>query len=90
MSVILNIGEADSTFRPAKALAITPSLPSAHQIPEDIFEFSGAARAMAQGVERSSLRLAQIRAIRTEIESGSFETPERIAGSVSRLLDVIV
>ena len=90
MSVILNITEADSAFRPTKGAATTPSLPSSRPIPEDFFEFSSAARAMAQGVEASSMRLAQIRAIRMEIQSGNYETPERMAGTVSRLLDIIV
>lgn len=40
-------------------------------------------------VEQSSMRLARVRAIRTEIESGSFETSERIRGTVDRLLQVI-
>lgn len=90
MSVILNISEADAAYRPANAAAIMPPLPSSRRLSGDIFEFSSAARAMAQGVEASSMRLAQIRAIRTEIESGRFETPQRIAGTVSRLLDIII
>ena len=33
---------------------------------------------------------AQYKAIRAEIENGTFVTPERIHGTVERLLDVIV
>ena len=39
-------------------------------------------------VEQSSLRQARVRAIQTEIESGDFETPERIKVTVDRLLYV--
>lgn len=55
----------------------------------DTVEISPSARALANTVERSSLRIARTHAIRAEIESGSFETPKRIAGTVARLLDVI-
>jgi len=40
-------------------------------------------------VEPSSMRQARVRAIQSEIEDGNFETPERISGTVDRLLDVI-
>jgi len=55
----------------------------------DTVEISPTARALANAVERSSLRIARTHAIRAEIESGTFETPKRIAGTVARLLDVI-
>jgi hypothetical protein len=35
------------------------------------------------------MRQARVRALQTEIEGGDFETPERISGTVERLLDVI-
>jgi anti-sigma28 factor (negative regulator of flagellin synthesis) len=46
-------------------------------------------RALAHAVEESSLRIARTRAIRAEIESGTYETPARIAATAARVLDVI-
>lgn len=37
----------------------------------------------------SSFRSAKVQAVRGEIEAGTYETSERIAGTVSRLIDVI-
>ena len=51
-----------------------------------VTRFSGAMRRI---VEQSSMRQARVRAIQTEIENGNYETPERISGTVDRLLDVI-
>jgi len=41
------------------------------------------------GPELSSYRAARARAIREQIEDGTYETRERISGTVERLLDVI-
>ncbi len=38
--------------------------------------------------EQSSMRRARIRAIQAEIESGTYETAERISGTVDRLLAI--
>ncbi len=40
-------------------------------------------------LERSSLRRAKLAAVREQIALGTYETPERISGTVHRLLDVI-
>lgn len=40
-------------------------------------------------VEPSSMRQARVRAIQADIESGNYETPERISGTVDRLLHLI-
>jgi len=55
----------------------------------DSVEISPRARALARASEASSLRLARTRAIRAEIANGTYETPERIEGTVNHLLDVI-
>jgi len=41
-------------------------------------------------VEQSSMRRARVRAVQSEIETCTYETSERISGTVDRLLDVIV
>lgn len=51
-----------------------------------VTRFSGALRRI---VEQSSKRQARLRAIQADIEYGIYETPERISGTVDRLLDVI-
>ena len=40
-------------------------------------------------VEQSSMRQARVRAIQSEIETSTYETYERISGTVERLLHVI-
>lgn len=45
--------------------------------------------ALQRIVEHSSMRQARVRAVQAEIEDGCYETPERISGTVDRLLDVI-
>lgn len=51
-----------------------------------VTRFKGALRRI---VEQSSMRQARVRAIQADIENDSYETPERISGTVNRLLDVI-
>ena len=55
----------------------------------DSVEISPSANALARASEESSLRLARTRAIRAEIENGTYETRERIEGTVKHLLDII-
>lgn len=44
---------------------------------------------LQQVLSRTSFRLARLRAVRTEIEAGTYETKERIQGTVGRLIDVL-
>jgi len=91
MSVIINIDKAYSTL---------PALPvergqsgnpggAAASRSTDRVELSQPGLALARDMDASSGRVARIRSIRAEIAAGTYETPERIAGTVSRLLDVI-
>lgn len=89
MSVILNITQAYSSSAGAAPMASTQGTSAISSTLEDSVEISGAARALTEAVEASSLRIAQIRAIRAEIADGTYETHERIEGTVRRLLDVI-
>jgi len=45
--------------------------------------------AVSRAVELSSFSLARTRAVRSEIDRGTYETPARVDGTVERLLDVI-
>ena len=40
-------------------------------------------------LSQTSFRLARLRAVRADIEAGTFETKERIQGTVGRLIDVL-
>lgn len=91
MSEISNIGFTPSyaaTFRTASA----PHLPNetgdaASGIGEsDPVEFSRMGRLLAAGTEMSSLRLAKIQALRAQIADGTFETQERLMGTVDRII----
>lgn len=57
---------------------------------EDIVEFSDLSRSLAAEQASSSFRRARVEAIRREIAEGRFETPERLSGTVNRLLDLLV
>jgi len=91
MSVILNISYAHSPPPPAGANAGTRGVHDTALMRAnlDTLELSSTGEALAQAVDTSSFRLAQLRAIRTEIHNGTYETRERIEGTVRRLLDVI-
>ncbi len=91
MSVILNISYAHSSPPPAGAKTGAQGVQDTALIRAntDTLELSSAGETLAQGVDTSSFRLAQLRAIRTEINNGTYETRERIEGTVRRLLDVI-
>lgn len=70
--------------RPKEPVTNSPDAPS-----RDIVEFSDFARSLAREIPPSSFRLARVEAIRLQIAEGTFETPERIRGTVDRLLDVV-
>lgn len=52
----------------------------------DTVEISSAGLALSRAAESSSLRLARNRAIRAEIQAGTYETPERLTKTVDRLM----
>ena len=77
------------SIRPAAPASAAPSQAQVEQpstTSEDTVEFSPLGRAMARAASESTMRIAQIHAIRAEIENGTYETPERIRGTVDRLL----
>lgn len=92
MSEISNIGFTNSyaaTSRPAGAA----SLPGNRNDPthtvgdSDPVEFSRMGRLLASETgDTSSLRLAKIQALRSQIADGTFETQERLMGTVDRLI----
>ena len=91
MSAIINVGSTPAIppfpAAPARATASAGSTSACSC--GDVVEFSPIGRALARAAELSSFSLAKVRAIREEIASGTYETPERIAGTVQRLVDVL-
>lgn len=90
MSEILNIGGIFPTFHNGR-YASSHSVPRCDPDPDAqggvaVPRFSDALRRI---VERTSLRQARVHAIQSEIETGIYETSERISGTVERLLTVI-
>lgn len=89
MNAIINIAF------PVQLTASLSKTPPAHSPSEsrrplaDSVEISKFGEAIAQASNESTLRLAQIRAVRSEIENGTYENRERIDGTVERLLDVL-
>jgi len=55
----------------------------------DRVELSPMGREFAKILESSSMRRARANAIRSQIENHTYETPERINGTVDRLIDLI-
>ena len=91
MSGIINIGNylpAASASYANLGTAITAGA-TTEASGVDSVEISRAGRLLARTEDMSSYQIARLRAIRVEIEIGTFETPERLSGTVDRLLDVI-
>ncbi len=93
MTAIINIGNlsaASPPIAPVQTPAPVASVPGAVQ-PQgaDTVEFSAFGQALSQATELSSLSVARVRAIRSEIAKGTFETPERLAGTAARLAEII-
>ena len=91
MSIVLNI--AQSYPVPASTVAQAPKIPAPSVrafLSPDSVSISAAARALNEAIESSSLRLAKIRAVRAEIEEGTYESYERLEATASRILDLIV
>ena len=95
MSEISNIGITNSYSTAYRALNTGPNGPMERSGQGDAMgesdpvEFSRMGRMLAGASDTSSLRLAKIQSLRAEIADGTFETNERIAGTVDRLIQVL-
>lgn len=95
MSEISNIGMSGSytaTQRAGSTASVAP-LDRLRQndplVETDPVEFSRMGRMLAGAADTSSLRQAKIQALRAEIADGTFETQERIDGTVDQLIKVL-
>lgn len=89
MSLSINIASAYPSVPFSRVIARSPTPPAALTTDGDRVEFSSVGRTLSRVAEESSFRIARVRAIRDEIENGTYETPERINGTVERLVDVL-
>ena len=89
--MIINVGNTYPSVRlnPTTPPRPAPSATQTRSINDDGIKVSSFGDALARAVETSSLRIARTRAIRAEIVAGTYETPERVHGTVERILDVI-
>lgn len=90
MGAIINISSLSPSVLARQALVKSESVDlRSSPLPADRVEISDQARALALAAQASSDRLAKTRAIRAAIQNGTFETPERIRGTVERLFDAL-
>ncbi len=92
MSEIINSisGFSPLSYAGAPKRATAPAAESHSASPaEDTVEISSFGRALSEATEQSTFRLARIRAVREEIARGEYETPERLRGTIDRLIDVL-
>lgn len=89
MSWILNINQVASPIQPVAAPArqAATARPVARTAERDTLEVSNVA--LARAFELSSLRIAKTASVRAQIDAGTFETPERLNGTVTHLLDIL-
>jgi anti-sigma28 factor (negative regulator of flagellin synthesis) len=90
MIEILNVGKpADwhQSSAPSTTHTAFDSSPPSAEV--DSVELTSFAKALLEATGGSSLRAAKVNAIRSEIQEGIFDTPERVQGTVARLIDVL-
>ena len=68
--------------------AITGKPPVSSPV-EDVVELSSAGTALSRADDQSCAPLAPVCELRAAIKAGTFETPERIAGTVEKLLEIL-
>ena len=72
------------------AIRATPDTSAAGASPiRDEVQISDVARLVEQAQQAPDIRQDRVAAIRAQIAQGAYETPERLDGAISRLLDEI-
>ena len=67
--------------------ASTQSVPAADRLAQDEVEISDLGAMLSRIRDSSGIRVDKIARLRAEIAAGTFETPERINGTVDRLME---
>lgn len=88
---IINVSSVGSAaYRNVESVrGVSPSTVAPEAPSEDVVEFSEISRSLAAEVSSSSFRQARLEAIRRQIAEGTYETAERIRGTVDRLVHVV-
>jgi len=90
MSAIIDISNAFPIPTSPKTISgPAKSVEAVTQTKSDTVEISTIGRSLANANDVSRLSIARLQAVRTEIENGTFETPERIHGTVDRLIQFL-
>jgi hypothetical protein len=89
MSEILSIGSAVAGPLPGRTELLRQDPPATTTVDESPIVSSRFDAELQRILAQSSFRVARARAIAAEIQRGDFETPERIRGTVDRLLDLL-
>ncbi|MBM81249.1 MAG: flagellar biosynthesis protein FlgM [Planctomycetaceae bacterium] len=74
------VQQTPETAQPTESQSITP---------QDEVEISSAGRMMETLNQSSELRAERLAQIKSEIESGTYETPDKLEAALERLLDEI-
>jgi hypothetical protein len=90
VNTVSGIGSGEASVRVGlnTEKAITAKPPTGSPV-QDTVELSPAGLALSRAEVRSCVRRARILDIRAEIKAGAFLTPERVDGTVERLLEIL-
>lgn len=82
----LSLRLSDTTLAPPGRIEADPPSATTTAVSDSPLRFD---EEMQRLLSRTSFRLARLRAVRADIEAGTYETRERIEGAVGRLIDVL-
>jgi len=90
VNTVSGIGSGEASVRVGlnTEKTITAKPPTGSPI-EDLVELSQLGVALSRAEVESRLRTARICEIRAGIKAGTFETPQRVDGTVERLLEIL-
>jgi hypothetical protein len=90
IKIVSGMGSSEASarigLRPGKAI---PAQPPTGSSVEDTVELSPVGLALSQADVLSPLQVARVCEIRAAIKAGTFLTPERLDGTVERLLEIL-
>jgi hypothetical protein len=84
----IDSSEASARIGLSTGKAITAQSPTGSSV-EDTVELSPVGLALSRADVQSGLRIARVCEIRAAIKAGTFLTPERLDGTVERLLEIL-
>ena len=85
----ISLSSASISWTPPAHRSDRAPMSTIHDPAADTVEFSPTALSMMHETVPSSFRRARVEAVRQQIAAGTFETPERIRGTVERLVNLL-